>query len=119
MYSFRTSFSTIGGLSRRLRVAGEMGKVMGDFLIFVFLMLVKFSYAHSEYPGHLSEYMVKCASCWLIWDNPAIRVNLIPFILTYFQPCFHLFLWIGRDDHEKGIGNIVRPCTISVTQDQG
>ena len=49
-------------------------------------------------------------------DNPAIRVNLIPFILTYFQPCFHLFFWIGRDDHEKGIGNIVRPCTISVTQ---
>ena len=69
MYSFRTSFSTIGGLSKRLRVAGEMGKVMRDFLIFVFLMLVKFSYAHSENPGHLSEYMVKCASCWLIWTT--------------------------------------------------
>ena len=41
------------GLSKRLRVAGEMGN-RGDFLIFVFLMLVKLSCAHSEKPAHLS-----------------------------------------------------------------
>ena len=34
------------GLSKRLRVAGEMGN-RGDFLIFVFLMLVKFREAHT------------------------------------------------------------------------
>ena len=46
---------TLTGFSKRLRVAGEMGNVTGDFLIFVFLMLVKLSYVHSEKLVHLSE----------------------------------------------------------------
>ena len=54
------------GLSKRLRVAGEMGNVTGDFLIFVFLMLVKLSYVHSEKLVHLSELTVKCTGCRLI-----------------------------------------------------
>ena len=50
-----------------MRVAGEMGKVTGYFLIiFIFLMVVKLSYMHSEKPVHLSEYMMKCTSCRLI-----------------------------------------------------
>ena len=40
------------GLSKRLRVAGEMGKVTEDFLFFIFLMLVKFSYKLSGKPAH-------------------------------------------------------------------
>ena len=43
------------GLSKRLRVTVEVGKVTGDFLIFVFLLLIKLSYACSEKPAHLSE----------------------------------------------------------------
>ena len=41
-------------------------------------------------------------------------LNLIPFVLTYFTTNFHLFLWFGRDHHERGITNIVRSYTISV-----
>jgi len=38
----------MSGLSKRLRIVGEIGKITGNFLIFVFLMLVKLSYACSE-----------------------------------------------------------------------
>ena len=57
---------TLTGLSKRLRVAGEMGNVTDDFLIFVFLMVVKLSHVHSEKLVHLSELMVKCTGCRLI-----------------------------------------------------
>ena len=40
------------GLSKRLRVAGEMGKESVDFLIFIFLILVKLSFVCSEKLGH-------------------------------------------------------------------
>ena len=41
----------------------------GDFLIFVFLMLVKLSYVCSEKPVHLSQKTVKCSGSQLIWTT--------------------------------------------------
>jgi len=46
---------------------------MEDFPTFVFLILVKLSYAYSEKLAHLSEQTVKCAGSRLILTTLFVR----------------------------------------------
>ena len=87
---------------KRSRVAGEMGKVTGDFLIFVFLMSVKLSYAYRETGAFIR---VDCQMCWMqsYFDNPVFR------------------LWckiLTLNDLSQGEQWILFPTKLNVSQDK-
>ena len=56
IHNYNTTFGTNERVVKKIESSRRNGKSnRGDFLIFVFLMLVKLSYMCSEMPAHLSE----------------------------------------------------------------
>ena len=66
----------MSGLSKRLRIVGEIRNVTGNFLIFIFLMLVKLSYTHSEEQHICQSRRWNALAVSLFWQPWLVEVQM-------------------------------------------